>query len=170
MNPWENTSTHEGGRKLPWDWPPFLTFTNPVEFPFYCSTRSQWPLLLQKKICLSLSHLVTKIIYKNMSVDSFDTFCNKFLFDFHSYWPPFLFLDLFDSSFLQNLRSDWVHLFIVSWTLPTNIFMKYPLHPPPQDEYSCAKLYSIAFVNFPKLIPKIPSQLGTCVNHTIKEV
>ncbi len=91
-----------------------------------------------RKIGLSLSHLVPEIIWhkiciffhKYLSFDTFEAICTHFPLDFRSYWPPFsLLLDLFDPSFLQNLRSRWVHLFIVSWTSPPKIWWSLPLSP-----------------------------------------
>ncbi len=55
-------------------------------------------------------------------------FCIKFHFDFRSNWPHFsLILDLFDPSFLQNFRSDWVEFFIACWTWLPNIWWSTPL-------------------------------------------
>ncbi len=95
--------------------------------PFLCPTRSYWPHFSAEKIGLSLSHLVPEVIWPkvglkfhtNLSFDHFEAFVPIFfLLDFRSNWPPFLqFLDLFDPSFLQNLRSCWVHFFIACWTL-----------------------------------------------------
>ncbi len=42
------------------------------------------------------------IIHKNLSVDHFEAFCTNYLLGG-------LIFDLFDPSFLQNLRSRWVH-------------------------------------------------------------
>ncbi len=109
--------------------PHFWHFTIPLG-PFLCPTWSYWPPLSAKKISLFLSHFVPEIIWpkvglffhKNLLFDTFEAICNTFLLDFRSCWPPFsLLLDIFDSSFLQSLRSHWVHFF--NWGLGS---------PPPQ--------------------------------------
>ncbi len=56
----------------------------------------------------------------------FKQFIN-FLLDFRSKWPPFSFiLDLFDLSFLQNHKSDWLQLFYRVLNTVTENLVKYP--------------------------------------------
>ncbi len=90
---------------------------------------------LSAKYGLSLSHLVPEIIgpkvclisHQNHSFDGFESLCTNFLLDFWSRWPYFsLFLNLFDASFLQVHRSNWVHFFI-AWLTPYQIFVEVPL-------------------------------------------
>ncbi len=117
----------EGGHSRTWRWSGTSTLLTPVFDIFQCHwvlllcpTRSYWPPLSAEKICLSLSHSVPEIIWpkvgqffhKNLSFDTFEAICTTFLLDFQSCWPPFsLLLDIFDSSFLKNLRSSWIHFF-----------------------------------------------------------
>ncbi len=89
--------------------------------PFVCPTRSYWPPLSAEKIGLSLSHLVPEIIWPKVGLIFhknllFDHFAPIFSFIFDLVDPLLQFLNLFDPSFLQNLRSCWVHFFIVCWT------------------------------------------------------
>ncbi len=51
------------------------------------------------------------------------------LYDFRSNWSPFLLiLNLFEPSFSQNLRSNWVNSFFMCWTRLPNIWWSTP-HP-----------------------------------------
>ncbi len=94
-----------------------LEIFNTIGSLFYASSWSHSnpnPLFLQKTNGLSLSHLVPEIfgptigLILNQNV-LFNCFYINFLFDYWSNWSPFsLIFDLFDPSFLQNLRSDWV--------------------------------------------------------------
>ncbi len=101
--------------------------------PFYTQLDLIESLFLQKKIGLSLSHLVPEIIWptvglffhKNLSFHILEAICTNFLFEIWSCWPPFsLILDLFDPSFLQNPRSRWVHFLIACWTPSTENFVR----------------------------------------------
>ncbi len=52
-----------------------------------------------------------------------------FSLNFRSNWPPFsLILNLFDPSFSQNLRSNWVQILFVCWTWVPKIWWS----PPPR--------------------------------------
>ncbi len=84
------------------------------------------PLILQKKIGLSLSLLVPEILglkdglffHQNVLFNRFQAFCMNFFLDFRSNWPPFSFiLNLFNPSFLQNLRSGWTWLPKIRWSM-----------------------------------------------------
>ncbi len=95
------------------------------------------PLFLQKRIGLSLSHLVWEILWpkvglichQNVLFNIFYAFCINFLLDCHSNWPSFsLILDLFDLSFFLNLRSDWVQFFL--WCVEPS-YQFFSEEPPP---------------------------------------
>ncbi len=103
-NPYQNSEkiAHIGHI---WRWCGTSTLLTPIFdifrshwVPFLCPTRSYWHLFLQKKICLSLSHFVTEIIWPkvglfftktNLSFDTFKAICTTFLLDFRSCSPPF---------------------------------------------------------------------------------
>ncbi len=96
------------------------------------------PFCLQKKIGLSLSHLVLEILgpklgkffQQNVLFNRFHAFCINFLLDFQPNWPPFsLILELFDRSFSHKLRSDLVQFFFSCWTQLLKIWGRPP--PPP---------------------------------------
>ncbi len=97
----------EGGRKLPHDWPPILKYSYPSVSSCYSSFRSPLGPSLYRKVCLSLSHSVPKIIwplklaYIVTRIYHFTAFNHFFLiFDLVD---SFLFLSLvlFDPSFWQ---------------------------------------------------------------------
>ncbi len=104
------------------DWVPILYLNTIRLTPSFC-----------RKICLSLSHLVPNVglfFHQNVLFNRFKAFCVNFLFDFQSNWLPFsLILNLFDPSFSQNLRSDWVQFFFRMLNLATENLKKY--HPLP---------------------------------------
>ncbi len=121
----EETYEHGEGGALPYlkmvgnihHWCPFLTFSNPILSLFMHNSILLNP-SVGRKIYLSVSHFVPEIIWpkvglfkkKNLSFDIFEAICITLLLHFRSCWTPFsLLLDLFDTSFLQNLRSCWVH-------------------------------------------------------------
>ncbi len=92
---------------------------------FYASSQSDWHPLSAEKSSLSLLHLVPEILGPKVVLISTKMFCLtvfkhfdiNFLLDFRSSWPPFPWiLDLFDSSCLQNLISDWDQFLITCWT------------------------------------------------------
>ncbi len=107
--------------------------------PFLCHTWSYWPPLCAEKIFLSPSHYVPEIIWLKV--------CITFLLHFLSCWPPFsLLLDLFDSSFSQNLRSHWVHFFHCMLDTPSDNLVKRTFLLPWAYEmitYSCLFSYQI---------------------------
>ncbi len=105
------------------NWVPIL-YPNTIQLtPSFC-----------RKIGLSLSHLVPEILgpkfglifHQNVSVNRFEAFCINFLLDFQSNWPFSLILDLFDPSFSQNLRSDWVQNVFACWTWLLKIWWSTP--------------------------------------------
>ncbi len=105
-----------------------MTFSDPIGSLFHASTPSDWPPLsatANKSIQpYHWLHLVLKIsgpkiglTFTKICLWQFWSILFKFFIGFRSSWPPFsLFLNLFDPSFLQNLRFYWVHLFILWWT------------------------------------------------------
>ncbi len=104
----------------------------------YTLTQSNWSPFSAEKISLSLSHLVPEILWpkvglifhQNVLVNRFDAFC----INFQSNWPPFsLLLDLFDLSFSQNLRSDWVQFLFACWVWLPNIWWSTPPPLPPGE-------------------------------------
>ncbi len=118
--------TRGSGHCHTWKWLGTSTLLTPIFdiflshwVPFCCLTWSYGPLFMQKQISLSLSHLVSEIIWpkvslffhKNLSFDTFEAICANFLLDFRYCWTPFSLLELFDPSFLQNRRYCWVHFF-----------------------------------------------------------
>ncbi len=98
------------GREVPQWWTPFLRFSIQLGSYFMPHHNLIGPLFRQKKkIAFSLSHLVPEIL----GVIFHQIVLFKILLDFQSNRPPFsLILDLFDPSFLQNLRFDWVQFFL----------------------------------------------------------
>ncbi len=93
----------EDGGELSLYWPQFLTFSDPIG-----------------SLSMPNSIILTPFFNKKLSFDTFEAICTNFLLDFRSCCPPFsLLLDLFEPSFLQTLRSRWVHYFHVCWTLPS---------------------------------------------------
>ncbi len=71
---------------------------------------------------------------------SFYVFCVNVLIDFRSIWPSFsLILDLFNPSFLQNLRSDWIQICIMFWTRLQTIWWSTP-HPQGWPSMMCLEL------------------------------
>ncbi len=81
------------------------------------------------------------------------SFCRKN--QFQSNWPPFsLISDLFDHSFLQNLRSEWARSFIACRTRLRNIGWNAP--PPPTNP--CVRLGVSPYTN----ITHINYQVPTC--------
>ncbi len=80
---------------------------------------------------LSLLHLVPEILGTKVGLIChqnvlFNRFFFNFLVDFLQLTPFLLILDIFDSSFLQNLTSDWV-LFYRLLNIATDNLVKYPL-------------------------------------------
>ncbi len=88
-------------------------------FLLYGTTRSHWPHLSAKK---------TIFFHQNLSFDSFETFCTKYLLDF----------DLIDPFFIV-LRSVF---FIVCWTPIPKLWWSTP--PPPLPD-----IVSVHFNHFP---------------------
>ncbi len=106
------------------DWLPIL----------YLNTVRLTHSFCRKKIGISLSHLVPEIpvpkdgllFHQDGLFGRFKTFRINFPLPFLYYWPPFsLILNLFELSFLQNRRSDWVHFFHVLNPATENL-VKYP--------------------------------------------
>ncbi len=123
----------EHGREvLPW-WPPCWGFS--IRLGPYCIPQHNpiGPLFLQKKIGLSLLHLVPEMLGPKMDlIFHQNVFCIKFLLDFRSNWPPFsLMIDLSDPSFVQNRRSDWTQFVIACWAWLPKTFVKSNQDPPP---------------------------------------
>ncbi len=87
----------EHGWELPVYWPPFLTFFDPIGSFFYIQLDLIDPIFLQKKIGLSLSHLVPEVIWpkvglhfhKNLSFDHFEAFVPIFSLIFDLINPLF---------------------------------------------------------------------------------
>ncbi len=107
---------------------------------FYSLSRSDCPFLSAVKLGLSLSHLVPEIVRVKIGVifyqNVFKHFVSVFSPCFQSNWSIFsLILDLFDLSFLHNLRSDWV-LFFRVLNRATDNLVKYPLFSTPREETS----------------------------------
>ncbi len=122
-------------REVPWWWPPFWGCSIQLG-PYFIPQHTLIDyLFLQKKfVCLYcilivpgiLGPKVGLIFHQNVLVIRFWAFCIDCLLDFQSNWPPFsLILDLFDPSFSQNLRSDWVQFCFMYWTQLAKMFVKY---------------------------------------------
>ncbi len=110
------------GGELPLYWSPFLTFSDPIGFLFMPNSILLNPSFCRKNqfvpIRFSSRNNLSYFSQKSVIWPFWNILCQFFL-DFRSHWPPFLqFLDLFDPLFLQNLRSRWVHFFIVGWAPP----------------------------------------------------
>ncbi len=125
--PGEGTPIPGHGREVMWWWPPFLRFSIQLD-PYFMPHHD-----LIDPLFLSLSHLVPEIL--GPKVDPIFTkmyyFVSIFSLIFGSNWPLLSFIiDLFDPSFLQNLRSDWVHflshteplLLKIWWSIPRGRF------------------------------------------------
>ncbi len=89
-----------------------------IKYSWISQKRLQGGLGNAEEIGLSLMHEVTVLsgtifgqtFHQNLSFDSFEAFCINFLLHFLSSWPLFsLFLDIFDPTFLQYLRSTLIH-------------------------------------------------------------
>ncbi len=90
---------------------PILAIFNPIRSLFYTSFTLYFSI----------------IFHQNVLFNTFEAFCIKFLLDFQSNWPPFsLILDLFDPSFSQNIRSNWIHFFSSCWTRLPKIWWSTP--------------------------------------------
>ncbi len=131
---WGYSHTWHGREVQQW-WPPFLRFS--IRLGPYCMPHHDLidPFSCRKKIGLSVSHLVPEIlgpkvgliVHQNVLFNRFKAFCINFLLDFQSNWLPFsVILDLFGSSYLQNLRSDCVNFFYRVLKAGYQTFMKYP--------------------------------------------
>ncbi len=131
-NSWNGTDPRGRGHSHTWRWrgtSALLTLIFDIFrshwVPFLCLTRFYWPPLSAEKIGLSLSHSVSEIIWPKVGI-YFTEICHltllkqvvpifSLIFDLVTCRPLFpLLLDIFVPSFLQNLRSRWVH-FIIAW-------------------------------------------------------
>ncbi len=123
------------GREVPRWWPPFWGFS--IRFgPYFIRQHNLIdPLFLQKKICLSLSHLVLEILgpkigqifHHNVLFNRYKAFCINFPIIFDPIDPHFsLILKLIDPSFSQSLRSDWVQFVFACWTWVQKIWWSTP--------------------------------------------
>ncbi len=156
----KHMSPERGEHSHTWRWwgtytllTPFFDIFRSHLVPCYAQLDLIDPLFPQKKICLSLLHLVPEIkwpkvgifFHTNLSFHTVEAICTTFLVDFRSCWSPFsLLLDFDDSSFLQNLRSSWVHFSMHAVPpLPRQFCEVLPL--PPQAfkmiTYSCSFSY-----------------------------
>ncbi len=107
---------------------PVFEIFNPIGSIFYNSTQSDWV------IGLSLSHLVPEklgpkvgvIFTKMYYLTDFKHFVSIFP-SFSIQLTPFsISFKFFDPSFLQKLRSDWVHFFFVCCTRVPTIWWSTP--------------------------------------------
>ncbi len=114
--PWVGTPILGHGWEVPWGWPLFWGFLIRLGPYFIPQHNLIDPLFLQEKsVCLS--HLVPEILgpkfglifHPNELFYIFKAFCINFPLIFDQIDPFFLLiLNLCDTSFSQNLRSDWV--------------------------------------------------------------
>ncbi len=117
------------------------------------------PSFCRNKIGLSLSHLVPEILGPKVSLifhlnvfflQIFSILC-QFTLNFRSNWPPFsLILNLFDPSFSQNLRSDWVQIFFTCWTRVPNIWWSTPS---PRYKAYCSSHHRVSINNIYPVLP-----------------
>lgn len=101
-------------------WPLSFTFSDPIRPLFYAQIYIINLSFCKKKekTDLSLSHIVSKITTpKNVASKSviWQLWSNLYQFLPWFFIPFSLFLAHFDSSFYQNLRTNWLYFFIVCW-------------------------------------------------------